>query len=159
MNIYTVSFFGHRELSDPFTVEDRLEQLLRQIIQTKEYVDFLVGRDGEFDQLVSSTIRRCKEQYGCGNDSHILVLPYERADYRDNRESFEEYYDEVEICYESTQAHPKAAIFIRNKEMIDRSDMVICCVEHKYGGAYRAMRYAETAGKEIINLYDHHPLS
>ncbi|MBR1384230.1 MAG: hypothetical protein IJ555_10565 [Ruminococcus sp.] len=152
MEIYTVTFFGHRELSDPFAIEDWLEQLLREIIQTKEYVDFLVGRDGEFDQLVSSTIRRCKEKYGCGNVSHILVLPYERADYRDNRDSFEEYYDEVEISYESTQAHPKAAIFIRNKEMVDRSDMVICCVEHKYGGAYAAMRYAEKSGKKVINL-------
>ena len=152
MEIYTVTFFGHRELSVPFTIEERLEQFLREIIQTKEYVDFLVGRDGEFDQLVSSTIRRCKEKYGGGNVSHILVLPYERADYRDNVESFEEYYDEVEICCESSQAHPKGAIHVRNKAMVDRSDIVICCVEHKYGGAYTAMRYAETAGKEIINL-------
>ena len=98
MEIYTVSFFGHRQLSDHFAVEERLEPILRDIIQTKEYIEFLVGRDGEFDQLVSSTIRRCKEKYSCGNVSHILVLPYERADYRDNRESFETYYDEIEIC-------------------------------------------------------------
>ena len=152
MNIFIVSFFGHRELSDPFAIEERLEQLLRQIIQTKEYVDFLVGRDGEFDQLVSSAIRRCKEKYGCGNVSHILVLPYERADYRDNRESFEQYYDEVEICYESSQAHPKAAIFERNKQMALRADLIICDIEHNYGGAFKAVQYAERLGKRIINL-------
>lgn len=152
MNIFTVSFFGHRELSDPFAIEERLEQLLRQIIQTNDYVDFLVGRDGEFDQLVSSTIRRCKEKYGSGNVSHILVLPYERAEYRDNRESFEQYYDEVEICYESSQAHPKAAIFERNKQMVLRADLIICDIEHSYSGAYKAVKYAESLGKRIINL-------
>ena len=153
MEIYTVSFFGHRQLSDHFAVEERLEPVLRDIIQSKEYVEFLVGRDGEFDQLVSSTIRRCKEKYSCGNISHILVLPYERADYRDNRKSYEAYYDEVQICYESSVAHPKSAIEVRNKSMIDRSDLVICASMHS-GGADKAMRYAIRQGKKVINLIE-----
>ena len=154
MEIYTVSFFGHRQLSDHFAVEERLEPVLRDVIQSKEYVEFLVGRDGEFDQLVSSTIRRCKEKYSCGNISHILVLPYERADYRDNRESFESYYDEVEICGESVAAHPKGAIEVRNREMIRRSDLVICAVEHEYGGAYAATKYARKLDRRVINLLE-----
>jgi len=154
MYIYTVTFFGTRSLSDPFIIENRLEKVLREIILSKEYTDFLVGRDGEFDQLASSVIRRCKEKYACGNVSHILVLPYERAEYRDNKESFEAYYDEVQICYESSQAHPKAAIEVRNRVMTDRSDLVICALEHEYGGAYAAMRYAKQTGKRVINIYD-----
>ena len=154
MNIFTVTFFGHRHLSEPFVVEERLEPILHDLIATKEYVDFLVGRDGEFDQLVSSAIRRAVDAYGCGNTSHILVLPYERAEYRDNRESFEAYYDEVEICSESASAHPKAAIFERNKQMILRSDLVICAIEYGSGGAYAAVKYAEKQGKKIVNLCD-----
>ncbi len=84
--------------------------------------------------------------------SHILVLPYERADYRDNKESFEQYYDEVQICAESQDVYPKAAIGIRNRAMVDRSDMVICYVERRNGGAYAAVSYAEKQGKHIINL-------
>ena len=38
--------------------------------------------------------------------------------------------------------------------MIDRSDMVICYVEKKSGGAYRAVRYAAGQWKTIINLYN-----
>ena len=155
MNIYTVSFFGHRELPNMFELEDKLMSIFRELINTKEYVEFLVGRDGDFDQLCSSTIRKAIELYACGNTSHILVLPYERAEYLNNRESFEDYYDEVQICYESSQAHPKAAIGIRNRAMIDRSDMVICYVERKSGGAYRAVRYAAGQGKVIINLYNY----
>ena len=152
MNIYTVTFFGHRHLSDQFAIEERLDPILRDLINNREYVEFLVGRDGEFDQLVSSAIIRAKEKYAYGNVSHILMLPYERADYRDNKESFERYYDEVEICAESQGAYLKAAIGIRNRVMVDRSDLVICYVERKNGGAYAAVSYAEKQGKHIINL-------
>ena len=58
MDIYTVAFFGHRYIENPFVVEDRLELLISDLLRTKQYVVFLFGRDGDFDQLVSSTIRR-----------------------------------------------------------------------------------------------------
>ena len=83
----------------------------------------------------------------------ILVLPYKRAEYRDNKESFEEYYDEVQIYYESSRAHPKAAIFERNKSMIDRSQLVICYIERDSGGASMAIKYARKQGKKILNLH------
>ena len=91
MNTYTVAFFGHRELADQFTIEDRLKPILRELINSKEYVEFLVGRDGDFDQLAASAVREAAGQYGCRNTSLVLVLPYERAEYRDNKESFEDY--------------------------------------------------------------------
>ena len=153
LDIYTVSFFGHRELPNMFALENKLMSLLREIIHTHEYVEFLVGRDGDFDQLCSSCIRRAIADYATGNVSLILVLPYERADYRNNKESYEQYYDEVQICYEASQTHPKGAIFERNKQMADRSDLVICAVERD-GGAAKAVSYAEREGKEAINLLD-----
>ena len=152
LNIYIVSFFGHRNIPNMFELEERLLAILRYLINNKEYVEFLVGRDGDFDQLCSSTIRKAIKDYAFGNAAHILVLPYERAEYRNNRESFENYYDEIQICYESSLAHPKAAIFERNKNIIDRSQLVICAINHTSGGAYKAIRYAEEQHKEIINL-------
>ena len=154
VDIYTVSFFGHRELPNMFALENKLMPILREIINTHEYVEFLVGRDGDFDQLCSSCVRRAIADYATGNASLILVLPYERADYRNNKESFEQYYDEVQICYEASKAHPKGAIFERNKQMILRSDMIICAVERDFGGAYIALRFSERKGKKMINLLD-----
>lgn len=154
MNIFTVTFFGHRHLSDQFAIEERLESILYDLINSKEYIEFLVGRDGDFDCLVSSAIRRAKEKYAYGNVSHILILPYLRAEYRDNKESFEQYYDEIEICSESQNAYPKAAIGIRNNVMTERSDMVICYVERKNGGAYSAVCNAKKKNKIVINLAD-----
>lgn len=153
LDIYTVSFFGHRELPNMFALENELMTLLREIINTHEYVEFLVGRDGGFDQLCSSCVRRAIADYATGNASLILVLPYERADYRNNKESYEQYYDEVQICYEASQTHPKGAIFERNKQMADRSDLVICAVERD-GGAANAVKYAVQQGKKVINLLE-----
>ncbi len=152
LNVYSVSFFGHREIRDMRSVEEKLMPILRELITTKEFVEFLVGRDGDFDRIVSSAIRTAVEKYGCGNTSHILVLPYKRADYRDNKAEFEAYYDEIQINPESAEAHPKAAIGIRNRSMIDKSDLVICYIEHKSGGAFKAILYAKKIGKLIINI-------
>ncbi len=117
-----------------------------------EYVEFIVGRDGEFDQLVSSTVRRCKREYRGDNSALVLVLPYLRAEYRNNQESFHNYYDEVEICESAAKAHFKSAIQIRNRYMIDRSHLVVFCVEYPSGGAYQSLLYAKEAGIPYINL-------
>ena len=154
MNVYTVSFFGHRQISNPLLVKERLEKIVDEIIRTKEYVEFLVGRDGEFDIMAASVVRRTAKKLDYGNSSLILVLPYMKSEYRDNRQSFHEYYDEIEVCAESVKAHFKAAIGIRNKSMADRSDLVVCCVEHNSGGAYQTMRYAKQRQKQIVNTAD-----
>ena len=36
--------------------------------------------------------------------------------------------------------------------MVDRSDLLICCIERDKGGAYQTMQYARRQGKEIINI-------
>jgi len=68
-----------------------------------------------------------------------------KAEYRDNEKEYLDYYDEVEMCDESSEAHPKSAIQVRNRSMIDRADLVVC--QHKSGGAYRTIQYAEKQGK------------
>ena len=51
MNIYTVSFFGHKEIENPTEIENRLEKIIHDLVMQKEYIEFLIGRDGEFDLL------------------------------------------------------------------------------------------------------------
>ena len=135
-------------------IDDRLDKLLHDLITHKEYIDFLIGRDGEFDLLASAAVKRAVSRYGCGNTHLTLVLPYMRAEYRDNEKEYLDYYDDVEICPEAAEAHPKSAIQIRNHSMIDRSDLVICCIQHESGGAYKSMQYAKKLSKRIINLAD-----
>lgn len=129
-----------------------MEKQILELLHTHEYVEFLVGRDGDFDQLVSSTVLRCKRSYRDDNSALVLVLPYLKSEYRYNEESFHRYYDEVEICNASANAHYKSAFQIRNRHMIDRSHLVIFCVEHKSGGAYQSLLYAQKNNVLYINL-------
>ncbi len=152
MQIYTVSFFGHRDFNKHFEYEEKIKQLILKLLSENEYVEFLVGRNGEFDIFVSSVIRHVKREYGCDNCSLILVLPYMTAEYKENEENYNNYYDEIEVCPESQTAHFKAAITIRNKYIVNRSDLVVCYVERNSGGAYEAKKYAEKNGKKIILL-------
>ena len=142
MDIYTVAFFGHRYIDNPFRIEDRLEEEIRRLLSEHEYVDFLVGRDGEFDQFASSAVLRVRKQYRDDNSSLVLVLPYARAEYLNNEESYHDYYSDVEISYAASKAHPKAAIQIRNREMVDRADLILCCIEREQGGAWQTIQYA-----------------
>ena len=57
-------------------------------------------------------------------------------------------------CEQSANAHPKSAIQIRNRALVDRSDFCVFCVTHKSGGAYQTLRYAERVGAKLINLSD-----
>ncbi len=157
LDTYTVSFFGHRQIENVSAIEQRLDEIIRPLFVEKEYVEFLVGRDGEFDQLVASTIKRLKRSVGGDNSALVWVLPYPTAEYRDYEADYAAYYDEIEICPESADAHFKSAFQIRNRWMVDRSNLVICCVERPYGGAFQTLRYARKSRKSIINISE--PLS
>ena len=152
LNTFTVSFFGHRIIENALKIEGRLEQLIQALLRDHEYVEFLVGLDGEFDQLVSSAIRRCKREYRSDNSAHIWVLPYVTAEFRDNEESFRDYYDEIEVCESAVGCHYKNAHQTRNRAMVDRSDLVVFCIQHTSGGAWQTMKYAKKQGKPYINL-------
>ena len=153
MDTYTVSFFGHRRIYDQLHLDHALEEIIADLLRGRSYVEFLVGRDGDFDQLVSSAIRRCQREYGHHNSSHIWVMPYPTAFFRDNEEACYAYYDEIEICEESTAKHFKASFQARNRHMVDRSNLTVFYVESNEGGAYQTMQYAIQQGKDLVNLY------
>ncbi|MBQ6702152.1 MAG: hypothetical protein IJN17_04275 [Clostridia bacterium] len=152
LEIYTVTFFGHRQIDNIIKVETLLEKQIRKLIDEKEYVDFLVGRNGDFDQCVSSSVLRVRKNHRDDNSALILILPYTTAEYMNNKESFHSYYTDVEISRDASGVPPKTAIQIRNREMVDRADLIICYIEHEKGGAWQSVHYAMRQGKKIINL-------
>ena len=152
INTYTVTFFGHRQIENLFDCEKILTEFVEKMIREKEYVEFLVGRNGDFDILTASVIRRAKKKLGGENSALTLVLPYVTAEYLNNRKSFEEYYDEIEIFDEPV--HFKNAIQKRNRSLVDRADEIIFYLERESGGAYRTFRYAEKQNKTVKNIFN-----
>ena len=153
MDTFTVSFFGHRYIDNPLALDTALDNLIGTLLRSKEYVEFLVGRNGDFDQLVSSSIRRCKRKVCDNNSAHVWVLPYVTSDFQNNEEAYRAYYDEIEV-FNSAGIHYKSAYQARNRSMIDRSDLVVFFVTRKNGGAYQALQYALQRGKTCLNLYN-----
>lgn len=108
--------------------------MIKELLVTKQYVEFLVGRDGDFDLLVASVIRRCKRECRSDNSSLVWVLPYITADFRNNEESYREYFDEVEVF---SGAHYKSAFQQRNRDMVLcealHNTIAMFCPIHKLG--------------------------
>lgn len=150
----TVSLFGHRTIEDAQHIEQKLYELLRIIMSrgTGE-LEFLVGRNGEFDLMAASVIRRLKKEIYSDNVFLTLVMPYETAELRNNIEAFESYYDTIEICEACDGQNFRHAFTARNRDMVDRSDLVVVYVKNNSGGAYQTLIYAEKSEKRIINLY------
>ena len=148
----TVAFFGHRHIDDFFRTESKLQDHIAELLRNNDYVEFLVGRNGDFDQMTSSTVLRCKRSVRNDNSALVLVLPYQTSEFQNNEDSFYRYYDEIEVCEEAIGAHFKNAIQIRNRSMVNRADMIICYVNRNEGGAYQTIQYARKQGKTIINL-------
>lgn len=148
MDIFRVTFFGHREVWNIRELESKLIPILKNVMDTHTYIEFYIGRNGEFDEFVASIIKRLKKEREMSYNILILVLPYTVKD----MEYYEKYYDEMIIPESIGKAHYKNAITLRNRWMVDQADLVIVNVERQSGGAYTAMRYAEKQNKQVINL-------
>ena len=148
---YTVAFFGHRYLTNARQVEQRLEATVLELLRTHSQVDFLVGRNGEFDLLAASVVRRVRREYGDLRSTLTLVLPYMTAEYRNNEAEFHRYYDRVEVFAAPPGLPAQACIPLRNREMVNLADAVVCCVEHP-GGAADALAFARAKGLREISV-------
>ena len=148
MNIYRVAFFGHRRIYNIREIEEKLVPILNELILTKEYVEFYIGRNGDFDEFVASVIKRVQKQLDRDNNVMILTLPYTVKDI----EYYADYYDEIVIPDAIGKAHPKAAITLRNRWMVDTADLIIAYIEREEGGAYSAVKYAKKLNKKVVNI-------
>ncbi len=145
--VYRIALIGHREIYDVRRLEEELEKIAKDAIWMHDFVEFYLGRNGEFDLLAASVLKRVQKSTERQNSSLILVLPYHVKD----EEYYAEYYDD--LCYPNAPSvHYRAAITKRNEYMIDHADLLVTFVETPSGGAYTAMRYAERRGVPIQNL-------
>ena len=150
MNNFTVCLFGHREINDLRKLNNGICAVINELMHEKEHLTFLIGRSGEFDEFATSVIKYRQRVLGKDKSDLILVLAYATK----AMERYEEYYDDIIIPDCLYHAHPKAMITLRNRWMIEHSDLVIVYVDRKKGGAYSAMCYAQRLNKRVVNLFE-----
>lgn len=146
--IYRVSFIGHRQVEHFREIEEQLTKIVKELVRSKTFVEFYIGRNGEFDILAASVIKRVQENYGKANNTLILIIPYKIADF----EYMEKYYDEIWYQDELHGVHYKSAITKRNEWFVDHSDLLIAYVTKDYGGAYECMKKAQQKGVPVAQI-------
>ena len=148
MQTYTVSIFGHRRIYDFRKLGEELENMAKEVLESFEFVEFLVGRNGDFDEYAASVIKRVQKNMGSERCCLTLVLPYKLTDI----EYYRAYYDSVVIPDELYGVYYKAAITERNRYMIDKSDLVVAWCVRSEGGVYNAVKYAQSKGMPIKKI-------
>ena len=111
-------------------------------------MELYVGRNGDFDTMVASAVKRCQKVYGTVNSSLVLVIPYAVAD----MDLLEKFYDEIWLPEELYKVHYKSAITKRNEWFVEHSDLLVAYVEKDNGGAAVCLKKAEKKGIDIKNI-------
>ena len=152
-----VAFFGHRDIFDEGAVAKRLMQTIKHLV-SKGYTDFLIGRHGDFDNIVLECALNLKKKLN-EQIKIILVLTSLSCLKKDEfgKNGLERYIlDGCEtMMYDIEEEHFKNRIISSNRRMVDDSHLIICYVNMKetISGSKRAINYAIKQGKKIINLY------
>ena len=139
--------FGHREVYENITA-----QLDNAVLEAAAQgcIIFYTGAMGQFDSLFASAVRKAKKSYP--NIKLICVKPYMTKEINESGEYLYSLYDDIIIPTELADIHPKSAIPKRNRLLVDWSDIVIGYIKRQYGGAYTAIKYAQSLKKEVIIL-------
>ncbi len=148
MEPYRVSLIGHRRVDSLREVEEALTAAIEELIRTKSYVEFQLGRNGDFDMIAASCIRQVQKRLGNHNSAMTLVLPYPVAAMDD----YEAYYDSILIPDEVYGSHPKSAITKRNRWLVQNADLLIAYVHRETGGAATCLGMAEEAGVSLLRI-------
>lgn len=136
-----VAFIGHREV---YKIDiDRLSDIIEDEIK-KGAKRFLCGGMGDFDYICAAQVRKLQDKYK--DIKCELVIPYLTFKPRDDK-----IFDDIIYPEGMEKFYFKNAIEERNKWMIKKADAVICYVEHKWGNAWKMMKFAEKSKKIIIN--------
>lgn len=104
MDIFRVSFIGHRVVDEYRQVEEELDEVIELLHRKYGFIDFNVGRNGEFDDLATQAVRRFRREWEEWCEL-TLVEPYPVA----NLDIIEKSYDSV-IIPTDRKCHYKAAI-------------------------------------------------
>lgn len=140
--------FGHRVLL--MDIEKPLRGILERLVTERGVTVFYTGGMGEFDELFARTVRSMR--WTDPRLRLVLVMPYLTGELSAEKAYYEGHYDEILIPAELDGVHPKAAIGLRNRWIVDRSDIVIAALHRDFGGAAEAVRYAEKVGKEVMRI-------
>ncbi len=149
-----VCFTGHREI--PYREKKELKEALSREIDTAiegGASDFCCGGALGFDTLAAETVLKKKETNP--EIKLILILPCRNQDkywsYED-RKKYEEIKSLADDIIYTASTYYNGCMQVRNKALVDRSDICIAYLRKLTGGSASTVKYAEKCGIKIIHI-------
>lgn len=144
-------FAGHNFIYTDET-RNKIEQIAETLIVQYQIHEFWVGNYGTFDRIAATAIRKLKDKY-----THIqlvLVIPYLTKEIIENKSLYYKKFDGILIS-DVPLSTPKSLYIIKTNEyMVRHSDVLICWIEHHWGGAFKTYQYAKNKSIKIYNIAD-----
>lgn len=145
----TCCFTGHRVLKKDINV-DNVDKVIQNLID-KGINTFLVGMALGFDLLCFERLLLKKDQ----NIKIVACIPCRGQELKYPLKEKEKYYNFLEQADEKIymfEEYENGCMFVRNRFLVDNSNIIVAYVYKKSGGAYYTINYAEKRRKEIIYI-------
>ena len=143
-----IGFCGHRDYYLDENRKTELKNLIENLILSERFIEFYLGGNGKFDYTCLAVLKELKKSKN--NFEIVFVTPYLDDNYLKRRNENGNY---DKILYPPIEKTPKRfAIEKRNNYIVDNVDLIICYVEHKFGGAYKMYKRAINRGVKCYNL-------
>ena len=145
MDEKTCCFFGHSDA--PSNIEPKIKAAIMDLHDNGGVTEFLVGDKGNFDRMVYHALKELSQAIPTLNYKVVLSsLPVMKKD-------LNTVLPENTVYPEGIEKSPKRfAIDWRNRWMVGESDIVVCYIEHSWGGAAKYVELAAKKEKQVVNL-------
>lgn len=144
------TFAGHSDTIDSKELRNKLYTICKNSIELHHITEFMVGNYGNFDRIASGVINLLKKEYP--NIILSLVIPYLTSKINNNKNWYYSNYDDIIIADIPHNTPIKYYIIESNRYMVNKSDVIICSINHKWGGAFKTYDYARKNNKIIYNI-------
>lgn len=142
-------FFGHSKLYNTEEIQKKLYKAIEKLILKEGIKDFWVGNYGVFDKMASYILNELKKIYDIKIE---LIIPYLTREIAEENDFYNRRFDSVCIADIPQTTHYKSKITKTNQYIVDNCEYMICFIENEWGGAAKALKYAEKKKKIIINI-------
>lgn len=144
-------FAGHSELCGTEGVYKKLYSVLENLAETEGITEYWVGNYGAFDSLCAEAVRELKVKYP--EVQLNLVVPYLTAGINEYKEQFYANFDNILLADVPENTPKRLKIIKCNQYMIKNADVLVCYVEHSFGGAAKTLDYAKKKKNiKIVNM-------
>ena len=147
----TCAFSGHRNLIDGDLDISLLDRVVLNLIKNGT-TEFLCGMAIGFDLTAAESVISFKKDYDIKLTACIPCATHsERISVR-SKQRYERILNCCDEVITLSDDYYKGCMLVRDRYMVDNSDVLVCYLRRKSGGTFYTVNYAKKSGKKIIEL-------